>query len=534
VAGLRPIALKRGVFGTPSHGMVGAKTMISLANFDEGSPQQVINSPRSLQACKLEGVLPSELVFKPVESFQERNLEPRLVRLRFDFFEAKRRDLLAAARRARDTLVAEGKRSGDGNNHQLDLVREGGVASRDVLALHNVGCLSMEEEKLRNAHKKERDWLKSALNAELKQLQLLEKANTMSQEEGDQEADKQRELSRKMKGMNDERAMDEERKRMEAEARQKLEKQIAKEEFHRQQEQIKHKQLLEAHKAKEVYARQQREAELKREVEMEKERKREAEYQAVESRKSELRALDLRRMDILEQQKQSMQQAMSEKQARRDERIFNSIQVNMEMEQKRREDFEAKQIMEADREERLMQQRALQQEEGAKKAFQVMMRRKVIQEEAMKKAEERRLAILESQEETEYRLLEHEQKKERYLDFKRELDGLRGKNKEINVERQRRREESQRELVAEQVRKKDEKIRVVNIERKKLRDLRRQQQNEIYRCREAVKNEIMNQRVKSKFNSKALEKKLMDLLSMDTLEKSLSGSTSMPALRQAR
>merc|ERR1719284_2184088 len=109
-----------------------------------------------------------------------------------------------------------------------------------------------------------------------------------------------------------------------------------------------------------------------------------------------------------------------------------------------------------EREERLMQARALEQEEGAKKAFQTLMRRKVIQEDAARKAEERRLAILESQEETELRLLEHEQKKERYLDFKHELDGLRAKNKEINVERQRRREEASREAVADQVRKKDE------------------------------------------------------------------------------
>merc|ERR1711920_687610 len=101
------------------------------------------------------------------------------------------------------------------------------------------------------------------------------------------------------------------------------------------------------------------------------------------------------------------------------------------------------------------QARAIEQEESAKKSFQTMMKRKIIQEDAARKAEDRRLAILESQEETELRLLEHEQKKERYLDFKHELDGLRCKNKEINVERQRRREEASREAVAEQVQKKD-------------------------------------------------------------------------------
>ena len=130
------------------------------------------------------------------------------------------------------------------------------------------------------------------------------------------------------------------------------------------------------------------------------------------------------------------------------------------------------------------------QEETAKKQFRTLMKRQMIKEEAMRKAEDRRMAILDQQEETEYRLMEHaarqawgqigitggpcelrrfdlqlarltcrpnslaffpehfpsfpqeatwrcfsgfgegasahkEAKKERYLDFKRELDGLR-------------------------------------------------------------------------------------------------------------
>merc|ERR1712050_691288 len=162
------------------------------------------------------------------------------------------------------------------------------------------------------------------------------------------------------------------------------------------------------------------------------------------------------------------------------------------------------------------------------------MKRKVIHEEAMRKAEERRSAILEQQEDTEMRLLEHEQKKERYLDFKKELDGLRSRNKEINVERQRRREESMRELVAEQVRKKDDKIEAMNNERKRLWELRRHAQTEAYRAREQVKGEVMKQRIQSKFNSKALQKKLESLMQQDCFnEKILGSSSSMPALRGA-
>lgn len=223
---------------------------------------------------------------------------------------------------------------------------------------------------------------------------------------------------------------------------------------------------------------------------------------------------------------------MAEKQARRDDRIYASIQANQELDAKRREDFENRQAMEADREERLAQAKALQQEEGAKRSFQLMMRRKVIQEEANRKAEDNRSRILEHQEEVEYRLLDHEQKKEHYLDFKKELDGLRSRNKEINVERQRRREESVREMVAEQVRKKDDKIDAMNNERRRLWGLRRHQQTEAYRAREQVKGEIMRQRIRSKFDSKTLEKKLASLMNQDVFtDKILNQSSSMPILR---
>merc|ERR1712039_1017178 len=142
-------------------------------------------------------------------------------------------------------------------------------------------------------------------------------------------------------------------------------------------------------------------------------------------------------------------------------------------EQKRRDDFDEKCRLEAVRDEKRAQLDALKQEESAKKSFQLMMRRKVIHEEAIRKSEERRSSILEQQEDTEMRLLEHEQKKERYLDFKRELDGLRSKNKEINVERQRRKEEAKREAIADDVKKKDEKIDALNNERRRLYEIRR-------------------------------------------------------------
>lgn len=86
---------------------------------------------------------------------------------------------------------------------------------------------------------------------------------------------------------------------------------------------------------------------------------------------------------------------------------------HQELEQKRRDDFEKKQMDDLVREERLMQEAARRSEDTAKRQFQTLMKRQMIKEEANRKAEERRNAILDQQEETEYRLMEHEAKKER-------------------------------------------------------------------------------------------------------------------------
>merc|ERR1719174_2810754 len=104
------------------------------------------------------------------------------------------------------------------------------------------------------------------------------------------------------------------------------------------------------------------------------------------------------------------QQAMGEKKEMRDLRIYKSMEANQELERKRREDFEMRQQNEAIRDERLAQQRALQQEEAAKHSFQLMMKRKLIQDESARKAEEHRDCIVSEQEGKECRLLEHEMK----------------------------------------------------------------------------------------------------------------------------
>merc|ERR1712226_696516 len=172
----------------------------------------MVNSPRSLQACRTWGALPRDLIFKPIEAFQEKNLSPRLVKLRFDFFEAKRRDLLAASRRARDSIMTEEKREKENSNSQLDVLATQSGLTRGAIMAINSDSLRQERQKLLRAQENERNWLKNALNNELAQLKALEQNNQKLTEAATGDAEAQREQARKIKELNDRRQQEEEKK----------------------------------------------------------------------------------------------------------------------------------------------------------------------------------------------------------------------------------------------------------------------------------------------------------------------------------
>jgi hypothetical protein len=282
-----------------------------------------------------------------------------------------------------------------------------------------------------------------------------------------------------------------------------------------------------ARRQREVYQRQLEEMERKKQAELEKQERKEAAFREQEAKKAEMRAQDLRRTDVREQQKQAFEIVTMQKKEERQRRVQKCEDINAGMDKQKRMALMEKEAKEREREDRLLANRALLEEENSKKALQQMMKRRMIFEESQRKQEDRRLTILELQEDNEMRLLEHEQKKERYLDFKRELEGLRTKNKEINVERQRRREAAAREQVAEQVRRKDQKIDAMNLERKKLWEYRKAQQVEAGKARETVRAEIMKQRIQSKYNSRLLEQKMAGMKLAKT-----PATKSLPNLRR--
>lgn len=98
----------------------------SLADFDEWATVATLCSPRSVQACASEGVLPEELAYAPPDNFEGGGLPTRIAAMRYDFFEAFRQDVLAMVKQARKVLIYE-EEVGDHFRGSVSLVGTGGL-----------------------------------------------------------------------------------------------------------------------------------------------------------------------------------------------------------------------------------------------------------------------------------------------------------------------------------------------------------------------------------------------------------------------
>ncbi|EKF30021.1 hypothetical protein MOQ_006176 [Trypanosoma cruzi marinkellei] len=85
--------------------------LVSLENFEHvPGIKGVLNSPRSLKACKMEDVLPADLLQRNLTDFMGQGVPEELAQLRYTVFEKRRKDRLERVCRAREQLLAEEKK----------------------------------------------------------------------------------------------------------------------------------------------------------------------------------------------------------------------------------------------------------------------------------------------------------------------------------------------------------------------------------------------------------------------------------------
>lgn len=78
--------------------------IISLENFDEyGRSKPILNSPRSLEACKRQGIEPEELIKKTVEQikhiYKDSHNDRKSLEIKAQHYEARRANKLELVRK---------------------------------------------------------------------------------------------------------------------------------------------------------------------------------------------------------------------------------------------------------------------------------------------------------------------------------------------------------------------------------------------------------------------------------------------------
>ena len=80
---------------------------LTVDDIDDLEEEAVVDSPRSIEACLREGIQPIDLIYIPEEEFMIGNMPPDMRHLHYEFFEAKRKELLFNVRRIRKNIISE-------------------------------------------------------------------------------------------------------------------------------------------------------------------------------------------------------------------------------------------------------------------------------------------------------------------------------------------------------------------------------------------------------------------------------------------
>jgi len=259
----------------------------SLENFDEYNIRPpILSSPRSLEACKQQGIKPDELVYRYLESFYDRNISADIQKLRWQHYERKRKEKISLLRDTRQKIIAESVGAGRG----------GGRGSGAVGIPEKSSALDKEQKQIEAMKARRQAELEQMINYELKMQEMQEEKN--------------RELARQ-KAIQEEQRLERQRRQKEWD-QQKREKEI------RLAEEEKLMELERKRMAAEEHQREKARAELEKEKEIQ--RKREARQREIEAQQKR-QALAEKTQAILDAQQEQIMQRKLEMQRKEEKRV---------------------------------------------------------------------------------------------------------------------------------------------------------------------------------------------------------------------
>jgi hypothetical protein len=477
---------------------------LSLENFDAHTKHtQVLNSPRSLEACKREGILPRELLFVSKDEYSKifaaEQLDDYNMQIRFDHMEKRRQDKLRIVTELRLKLIEDEKAG-------IDIYAQHG-SYKGTAKGSAAGMLSREANMIEKIKKNQRKEVEQMMQYEIELQAQREKNEEKARIQHEKELKRQREVEahRKEAALKKEKYEEEKKKKLE-------------------EEESKRTQLEQEHYLKE----KQKEEDQKRQAQQKKEEQRRKEEEQkkkqIEFKMATEKILDQQRTEMLKK-KEEMEYAEVDRKRREEE----AKKIRQERAQARKEEMEAK-IDELKKKNDIANEKRKQeyeekerQAEEKKKAYEhakEVEREKVAEkfkkkEELIEKAKSSNQQILMKKKEDYFsqlakneekkKLLEMEKKRELELQHQRELDKQkkREEKKEANLKIM----ESKKGTLIKTANDKDMKLRATQDKREK--DRMYQNNLEAMRKLDKLDNVKRNER-KKEYERQQLWMKILD------------------------
>lgn len=247
-----------------------------MDNFDSaGKHAPLLNSPRSLEACKRQGIEAHEISYSTLKQFKKSlgveasQLTPQILQLRYDHHEQKRQEKIRILVEERLRIIDEESRGAwvPGNQLSKHSSNSGGKASMaqghmassafqgsKMITSGPVDSAMLERERqqLEKIKFKQQKEIEQMMEHERKLQEIRLKNEEKLQKEREREQRQQEELFLKQKEQEERRMQDEERKRLAAEREAELQRERQAEQYRREQEKAEQQRLLEAQRQKEL------------------------------------------------------------------------------------------------------------------------------------------------------------------------------------------------------------------------------------------------------------------------------------------
>ena len=90
--------------------------MINIEDILDSKDIRKVNSPRTLEACKIEGILPEELIYRTESFYFLPGVDKNIQKMKYDTFEKKRKEMIQIVKKQRDKLIQDNSKPSPNQN----------------------------------------------------------------------------------------------------------------------------------------------------------------------------------------------------------------------------------------------------------------------------------------------------------------------------------------------------------------------------------------------------------------------------------